>query len=100
MEVGPCLSVCLLATRASSRSARDILRAVTNSTVEVLETRRMLAAQPELGINFGADRTDDNTNPLIEGRPLEFRARRTFRMSGSESDQTIRTGTGASWQFS
>jgi len=40
------------------------------------------------------------TYPLIEGRPLEFRARRTFRLSGSESDQTIRTGTGASWQFS
>jgi thioester reductase-like protein len=40
------------------------------------------------------------TYPLIEGRPLEFRARRSFRMSGSESDQTIRTGTGASWQFS
>jgi hypothetical protein len=41
------------------------------------------------------------TYPLIEGRPLEFRPRRTFQMNGgSDTDQTIRTGTGASWQFS
>ena len=41
------------------------------------------------------------TYPLIEGRPLEFRPRRTFQMNGgADTDQTIRTGTGASWQFS
>lgn len=40
------------------------------------------------------------TYPLIEGRPLEFRPRRSFQMGGTGTDQTIRTGTGASWQFS
>jgi hypothetical protein len=48
------------ASRVNPGSSRSILRAVTNSTVEILESRRLLAAQPNIGINFGSDRTDAN----------------------------------------
>jgi long-chain acyl-CoA synthetase len=49
------------------------------------------------------------TYPLIEGRPLESRSVRSFQMPGSISagpdvsagtGEIVRTGTGATWQFS
>src|SRR5262249_48348521 len=42
------------------------------------------------------------TYPLIEGRPLEARAPRTFRLAdANHNGETIKTGTnGASWRYS
>jgi long-chain acyl-CoA synthetase len=39
------------------------------------------------------------TYPLIEGRPLESRPSRNFKL-GSEPEATVAPGTGASWQYS
>ena len=41
------------------------------------------------------------TYPLIEGRPLEVRRRRTFQLTAAASEVTIKTGTnGATWRYS
>ena len=45
------------------------------------------------------------TYPLIEGRPLEARPSRNFRMSSESAEptndaNTLRTGTGPTWQYS
>lgn len=41
------------------------------------------------------------TYPLIEGRPLEARPARTFRLAVDESGETVKTGTnGATWRYS
>jgi hypothetical protein len=41
------------------------------------------------------------TYPLIEGRPLEVRRRRTFQLTAAASAVTIKTGTnGATWRYS
>jgi long-chain acyl-CoA synthetase len=41
------------------------------------------------------------TYPLIEGRPLEVRAPRTFSVGEEPHDETVKTGTnGATWRYS
>src|SRR5437588_10809771 len=52
--------------RVLGQSSREshIVRSAAISTIERLENRRLLAAQPDLGINFGSDRTDANGAPF------------------------------------
>jgi len=41
------------------------------------------------------------TYPLIEGRPLEVRRRRTFQFAAAAGEVTVKTGTnGATWRYS
>jgi thioester reductase-like protein len=41
------------------------------------------------------------TYPLIEGRPLEVRRRRTFQFAAAANEVTVKTGTnGATWRYS